>query len=130
MVFRINYNITYSSSLYTKSSIRTVNKIYLNFSKRKFLNYRISKYDNINSHVISIDVKLRKSIQRSNRLSTLLPTENIPIIITMGYLKVKISFEFYLKINLMILISMIISQVIDVFILIQQMHLQLDNISK
>jgi hypothetical protein len=88
MVFSIDYKFTYSSSLYPKSSIRTVNK-YSNCSKNQIFYFcRISKYDNINSHVISIDVKLRKPIQRSNRLSTLLPTDNIPIYITMGYLKV------------------------------------------
>ncbi|CAF4364338.1 unnamed protein product, partial [Adineta steineri] len=48
---------------------------------------RISKYDNINSHVISIDIKLRKSIQQTDRLSTLVPISNIPVFITMGYLK-------------------------------------------
>ncbi|CAF0804146.1 unnamed protein product [Rotaria sordida] len=47
---------------------------------------RISKYDNINSHVVSIDVKLRKPIQQSNYLSTLVSTDKIPILITMGYL--------------------------------------------
>ncbi|UJR35373.1 hypothetical protein I4U23_028130 [Adineta vaga] len=47
---------------------------------------RISKYDNLNSHVISIDIKLRKAIQQSNRLSTLISMDHIPILITMGYL--------------------------------------------
>ncbi|CAF0780051.1 unnamed protein product [Adineta ricciae] len=48
---------------------------------------RISKYDNLNSHVISIDVKLRKPIQQSNRLSTLVPMDHhVPVLITTGYL--------------------------------------------
>ncbi|CAF2940230.1 unnamed protein product [Rotaria sp. Silwood2] len=47
---------------------------------------RISKYDNINSHVVSIDVKLRKPIQQSNYFSTLVSADKIPILITMGYL--------------------------------------------
>ena len=58
MVFSIYYKFTYSSSLYTKSSIRTVKKFPL---KKKFLKNnlicRVSKYDNINSHILSIDVK-------------------------------------------------------------------------
>jgi len=83
--------------------------------EKMFFNCRVSKYDNINSHVLSIDIKLRKPIQRSNRLSSLFPADNIPIIITMGYLKVKIDFGFLLF-NLVRLFSMIISQVIDVFI--------------
>ena len=94
--------------------------------------FRVSKFDNINSHVVSIDVKLRKPIQRSNRLSILVPIDNIPIHLTMGYLKVK-NFLIYIYLkrkNIFLSNSMIISQVIDVFILIQQMHLQVDNISK
>lgn len=82
--------------------------------KRTFVS-RESKYDNLNSYIISIDVKLRKPIQRSNRLSSLLPAENIPIVLTMGYLKVHIElFEREFS-QMNFHFSLIISQVIDVF---------------
>lgn len=88
MVFSIYYNYTYRSSLHSKSSIRIVIKFLKRNINLFFCLNRISKYDNINSHVISIDVKLRKPIQQSNRLSTLHSIDNIPILISMGYLKV------------------------------------------
>ncbi|CAF1216788.1 unnamed protein product [Rotaria magnacalcarata] len=49
---------------------------------------RISKYDNINSHIVSVDIKHRKPIQQSNFFSTLVATDTaIPVLITMKYLK-------------------------------------------
>ena len=53
------------------------------------VHFSVSKFDNINSHVVSIDIKLRKPIQRSVHLSTLAPADAISAVVTMGYLKVK-----------------------------------------